>query len=89
MSRTNPILAYVMMGIFLMTAVAPASMAYDVAMLDALLLRVYMLDRSRESPAVAVGAISCVVIVAVRALTGVYFVTPIAVWHAAHAMISR
>ncbi|HEY2368464.1 MAG TPA: hypothetical protein VGH87_18835 [Polyangiaceae bacterium] len=89
MMRTNLPLSLAVTVVFLLSALAPGSFARDILELDALVFWAYCFARPKESHAVLLSGLACVMIVQARALTGVYFVTPLAMFHTGRAMMIR
>jgi hypothetical protein len=85
--RSNLPLSLAVTAVFLLSALAPGSYAREVLEIDALVFWAYSFGQAKEAPAVLFAGFACAMIVRARLLAGVYVVTPLAMFHAAHAMI--
>ena len=85
--RSNPTVAFLVLGFILASALLPGSAAEAVSWFNLVLLLACTYETFREVPALVVAAGACTTLVQLRALTGAYFVTPLSMWHAGHALI--
>lgn len=85
--RSTLTLSVFVTSVFLAAAMAPGSMADDACGIIGVVLRTYCIADAKETPAVTLAALACALVVQARAFASVYLVTPMAMWHAWHALI--
>ena len=81
MKPSNPGMAITLCSFFTLSALAPVFCAADLASLDVVLLGACAMHRWREGSTVALVATACIAVLWARHFTGVWFVTPTAMWH--------